>query len=150
MLLLWSANVSYKEGDKEASKPAFLYTDAILWFKKIISFTNRVIPIWNSLPNHVVSADTINTFKNRLDKFWSDQEVLYDYMCRNLFLTTANWSTLEKPSLCVGFQVMLVSEVTSVQMWLQNQPSVQPFQLWSVLPLTCIRVSLTIVRDFGR
>jgi len=26
--------------------------------------------------NHVVSADTINTFKNRLDKFWSDQEVL--------------------------------------------------------------------------
>jgi len=43
------------------------------------SFTNRVIPIWNSLPNHVVSADTINTFKNRLDKFWSDQEVLYDY-----------------------------------------------------------------------
>ena len=29
--------------------------------------------------NRVVSADTINTFKNRLDKFWSDQEVLYDY-----------------------------------------------------------------------
>ena len=27
----------------------------------------------------MVSADTINTFKNRLDKFWSDQEVLYDY-----------------------------------------------------------------------
>jgi len=46
-----------------------------------LSFTNRVglIPIWNSLPNHVVSADTINTFKNRLDKYWSDQEVLYDY-----------------------------------------------------------------------
>ena len=43
-----------------------------------LSFTNSVIPIWNSLPNHVVSADTINTFKNRLDKFWSDQKVLYD------------------------------------------------------------------------
>jgi len=43
------------------------------------NFTNRVIPIWNSLPNHVVSANTINTFKNRLDKLWSDQEVLYDY-----------------------------------------------------------------------
>ena len=42
------------------------------------NFTNRVIPVWNSLPNHVVSADTINTFKNRLDKFWSDQEVLYE------------------------------------------------------------------------
>jgi len=31
------------------------------------NFTNRVIPIWNSLSNHVVSADTINTFKDRLD-----------------------------------------------------------------------------------
>ena len=27
----------------------------------------------------MVSADTINTFKNPLDKFWSDQEVFYDY-----------------------------------------------------------------------
>jgi len=29
------------------------------------------------LSNHIVSAETVNTFKNRLDKFWSDQEVLY-------------------------------------------------------------------------
>jgi len=43
------------------------------------NFTNRVIPIWNSLSNHVVSADTVNTFKGRLDKFWSNQDVLYDY-----------------------------------------------------------------------
>ena len=27
------------------------------------NFTNRVIPIWNSLSNFVVSAETINTFK---------------------------------------------------------------------------------------
>ena len=38
-----------------------------------LSFTNRVIPIWNTLSNRVVSADTINTFKNRLDTFWFDQ-----------------------------------------------------------------------------
>jgi len=25
------------------------------------------------------SAETVNTFKNRLDKFWSGQEVLHDY-----------------------------------------------------------------------
>ena len=43
------------------------------------NFTNRVIPIWNSLSNHVVSAETVNTFKKRLDKFWLDREVLYDY-----------------------------------------------------------------------
>jgi len=34
----------------------------------------------SALPNVVVSAGTIiNTFKNRLDKFWSDQDILYDY-----------------------------------------------------------------------
>jgi len=44
------------------------------------NITNRVIPMWNSLSNYVVSAKTVNTFKNRLDKFWSDQEVLYDYI----------------------------------------------------------------------
>ena len=26
-----------------------------------------------------ISADTVNTFKNRLDKFWCNQDVLYDY-----------------------------------------------------------------------
>jgi len=34
--------------------------------------------MWNSLPNHVVSADTVNTFKNRLDNYWSNQDELYD------------------------------------------------------------------------
>ena len=33
------------------------------------NITNRVIPIWNSLSNHVVSADTVNRFNYRLDKF---------------------------------------------------------------------------------
>ena len=45
-------------------------------FRELRKFTNRVIPIWNSLPNYEVTADT---FKNPLDMFWSDQEVLYDY-----------------------------------------------------------------------
>jgi len=35
--------------------------------------------MWNSLSNYVVCGETVNTFKNCLDKFWSDQEVLYDY-----------------------------------------------------------------------
>jgi len=43
------------------------------------NFTNRVLPISNSFSNHVVSADTVNCFKNRLDNFWSNQEVLYNH-----------------------------------------------------------------------
>jgi len=43
-------------------------------------FIVRISPIWNSLPNWVVDeGDNINTLKAGLDKFWSDQEVLYDF-----------------------------------------------------------------------
>jgi len=45
-------------------------------------FTNRVVPIWNSLSNDVVMADNINLFKNhldKLDKFWSSCEFVYSY-----------------------------------------------------------------------
>jgi len=42
-------------------------------------FTNRVANNWNSLPSHVVRADTVNSFKSRLDNFWKSQDVLYDY-----------------------------------------------------------------------
>ena len=42
------------------------------------SFSNRVVNIWNSLPNWVVSANTTNTFKARLDKFWHNQDVVYN------------------------------------------------------------------------
>ena len=43
------------------------------------SFCSRVVNIWNSLPDSVVDADTLNTFKNRLDKHWLDQDVLYNF-----------------------------------------------------------------------
>jgi len=38
-----------------------------------------VVNIWNSLPDSVVDADTLNTFKSRLDKHWLDQDVLYNF-----------------------------------------------------------------------
>jgi len=43
------------------------------------SFSNRVVNIWNSLPNWVVSVNSTNTFKARLDKFWHNQDVVYDF-----------------------------------------------------------------------
>ena len=42
-------------------------------------FTNRVVEIWNSLPESVVTSKTLNTFKNRLDRFWANQPMLYNY-----------------------------------------------------------------------
>jgi len=35
------------------------------------SFSNRITNIWNSLPDEIISAPTVNTFKNRLDRFWA-------------------------------------------------------------------------------
>ena len=42
------------------------------------SFRLRVTSQWNNLPDSVVNADSMNSFKNRLDKFWNDSEVMYN------------------------------------------------------------------------
>ena len=42
-------------------------------------FTNRIVNIWNSLPNAVVDVDSVDLFKSRLDNFWMFQDVKYDY-----------------------------------------------------------------------
>jgi len=41
--------------------------------------THRVVNIWNSLPFEVITVTSVNRFKNRLDLFWADQKVLYNY-----------------------------------------------------------------------
>jgi len=45
-------------------------------------FTARIVNLWNSLPEYVISVDTVNTvntFKARVDKFCSKQDIVYDY-----------------------------------------------------------------------
>jgi len=44
-----------------------------------VNFSNRIIPIWNSLPDYVVASPIINTYKSRLDKFWENQDVRYNW-----------------------------------------------------------------------
>jgi hypothetical protein len=43
------------------------------------NFTNRVVGIWNSLPETVVKSRTVNAFKAGLDRHWRDQEQFYDW-----------------------------------------------------------------------
>ena len=45
-------------------------------------FTNRVVNMWNSLSSYVVSAKSVNCFKNRLDNFWKNQEIIYNIFVR--------------------------------------------------------------------
>ena len=42
------------------------------------TFMSRIIPDWNSLPEAVVQAPTVNTFKNRLDGHFKHDETVYD------------------------------------------------------------------------
>ena len=57
-----------------------------------IEICSRAVNSWNNLPESLVDADTINTFKSRLDKHWFDQ---YNTI-RDAILTCAR-----KP-ICVG------------------------------------------------
>jgi len=42
-------------------------------------FSNRIIAVWYSLPNIIVNAEFTKIFKNRLDRFWVNQEFKFDW-----------------------------------------------------------------------
>ena len=44
-------------------------------------FSERVVSDWNSLPESVVSAPSMNAFKNRLDAHWANHPALFDPKC---------------------------------------------------------------------
>ena len=50
-------------------------------------FSFRVVDKWNSLPNEIVNAPSINSFKTRLDKHWACQDIVFNY--RSSLLLTA-------------------------------------------------------------
>ena len=47
--------------------------------------------MWNSLSENVVSAKTLMTFERRLDRYWENQEQLYDFRAN----TTTGQDNLE-------------------------------------------------------
>ena len=46
--------------------------------KRKYAFTLRVSRIWNKLPDTVVNVPTLNTFKNRLDRYWKNQDLYFN------------------------------------------------------------------------
>jgi len=42
-------------------------------------FCTRIINTWKSLPESVIYASTTDSVKNKLDKFWSNQDLIYNY-----------------------------------------------------------------------
>ena len=46
-------------------------------------FTNRVINLWNSLPEETVNAPTLNSFKNKVDRLFSD--IMYSIRLEDVY-----------------------------------------------------------------
>ena len=44
-------------------------------------FSNRVVDVWNSLPNNVVTAPSLNSFKSRLNNHWHGHELKFRAKC---------------------------------------------------------------------
>ena len=45
-------------------------------------FSNRIISTWNSLPDEVVTAQSVNAFKNQLDNHWKDYQSVFHPKCQ--------------------------------------------------------------------
>jgi len=58
-----------------------------------LNYTDTVTSTWNSLPNIFVLAPSLNSFKNRVDKFWNSQSCIYNY--KDNLTGTANRSYIE-------------------------------------------------------
>ena len=41
--------------------------------------SNQIVGL-GILYSHVIHAESVNSFKTRLDKFWNNQDVFYDFM----------------------------------------------------------------------
>jgi len=47
-----------------------LYKQHVHYDLRKYSFGNRIVSIWNSLPDYVIVSNSVGIFENRLDKFW--------------------------------------------------------------------------------
>ena len=68
------SHVSNTRGDKYKLQLTHMHYNLRKHF-----FSNRIVSIWNSLPITVVSAESTNIFENRLDKFWANQDLKFDW-----------------------------------------------------------------------
>jgi hypothetical protein len=56
----------------------FLHVRAKYDIRKF-NFCSRIVNYWNSLPDAVVNSVSLNSFKNSLDKFWSNENLVFDW-----------------------------------------------------------------------
>ena len=74
-----SLNLAYYSGTVTRGNKYKLINNRFHYDLRKYYFSARIVNIWNSLPNHVVDVNSVNLVKARLDRFWMDQDVKYDF-----------------------------------------------------------------------
>ena len=78
------------------AQPEAIYKGSIYWYQRSLlqtaqktsrlnvhanTFSNRVVNTWNNLPDVVVNAPTVNSFKSRLNKHWHGHPSKFEPAC---------------------------------------------------------------------
>lgn len=73
-----TVDLSFRYSSRTRGHCYKLYPQHVKYDVRKYFFANRVIALWNGLPEYVVTAPSVNSFKNRLDKLWVNQLAIYD------------------------------------------------------------------------
>ena len=84
----WRRDFSSRETGRGNQKKMFTQRTKLDLRK--YSFTVRATKAWNNLPNKVVDAKNLNTFKNRLDRYWENQDMLFNFKSAMTYGTGSN------------------------------------------------------------
>ena len=67
--------VTISQGERTRGSSLKLYKKRCRLDVRKYFFSQRVVNVWNSLPESVVCAPSVASFKARLDKFWKGNDV---------------------------------------------------------------------------
>jgi len=67
------------------------------FLKTRLESADRTSPTGNKYKLYIAKAPSINSFKNRLDKYWSDQDIIFNYKAKlNINRKSANGRIYEE------------------------------------------------------
>ena len=73
-----SIRLSKHEGPTRGNQQK-LYKERCTTKRRQSQFKIRVVEPWNSIPDQIVRAPSLKSFERRLDKFWADQDIRFNY-----------------------------------------------------------------------
>ena len=80
-ILLYADTVQTRTGLKSQTSKK-LYFRTAKTNARNHNFTLRIVSPWNSLAGSIMNAPSLNSFKNRLDHYWKNEEILYDHTAK--------------------------------------------------------------------